>query len=506
MISVTEPTADCQREIVRALVNIAEGRGTRAGTLIEHELHEDLTEYQWDRCWWNARWWARNEDRTTYELFRLAGKGCPVVVDRDGSRLAVDARYPDLVRASIERPSEPTRVESLEARREQLRPQRNPDAGQPLRVRAIRFEQNERVFYSAVVPAGDILSRSKVDEWSADVSEEEAGYQRAPMGTRLRAVANYMEEPEAVMPVGGLLNARASVDGSYGKVLEFEADQGQVGPIQSGWMTIPSEATPLYIVDMQHRLLGIKRAIEEDGREELSDFPMVLTIADGLSKLEEIEQFELINTTQKKVRTDLARRLMSIQLSDPDTALKYDQKGRKWEARGPKIADWLRLNSPVWRDAIMPPNKTKRDMPTALTKETSFVTSMKPILQTPVFQRSEDEHVATFIDRYWQAIAEIWPHAFQEPQANVIHQTAGVYSLHMLMPEIVELVRERHGMDLKAVLTKANFVEAMQPWRNELPADFWAKAAEDGAAQYGTGMGAFTRLAAMLRSKLETFD
>ena len=85
-----------------------------------------------------------------------------------------------------------------------------------------------------------------------------------------------------------------------------------------------------------------------------------------MSKIEEIEQFELINTTQKKVRTDLARRLMSIQMSDPDTALKYDQKGKKWEARGPKIADWLNHNSDVWRDAIMPPNKTKKEMPTAL--------------------------------------------------------------------------------------------------------------------------------------------
>ena len=87
MISVVEPTADCQREIVRALVNLAEGRGTKAGTLLEFELHDDLTEYQWDRCWWNARWWARNEDVTTYELFRLAGKGCPIIVDTDGARI-----------------------------------------------------------------------------------------------------------------------------------------------------------------------------------------------------------------------------------------------------------------------------------------------------------------------------------------------------------------------------------------------------------------------------------
>jgi DGQHR domain-containing protein len=503
MISVAEPSADCQREIVRALANLAEGRGTAAGTVVEFELTEDLTEYQWDRCWWNARWWARNEDTTTYELFRLAGKGCPIVVDQEGARISLDIRYPDLVKASIDKQAtrtiEPVPQQPVE------RPARNEDPHEGLRVRAIRFEQNGRVFYSTVIPAGDILTRAKVDEWNVDVPDDEAGYQRAPMATRLRAVANYMEEKEAVMPVGGLLNARAQGDAAYGQVLGFEPDDEASGPIQAGWLTVPPSATPLFIVDMQHRLLGIQRAID-DGREDLADFPMVLTLADGLSKIEEIEQFELINTTQKKVRTDLARRLMSIQLSDPDTALKYDQKGKKWEARGPLIADWLNHNSDVWIGGIMPPNMTKRDMPTALTKETSFVTSLKPILQTPVFQRTDDEHVAIFLDRFWQGVRAIWPTAFLHPKEHVIHQTAGVYSLHMLMPELVELVRERHGMDLRAVLTADHFEEVMTPWREKLPPDFWARDAEDGAAQFGTGMGAFARLAALLRSELELID
>lgn len=506
MISVAEPTADCQREIVRALVNIAEGRGTAAGTLVEFDLHDDLTEYQWDRCWWNTRWWARNEDKTTYELFRLAGKGCPIVVDQEGARISLDIRYPDLVKASMADNQASELIPHRSSHSPSERPSRNADPASDLRVRAIRFEQHGRVFYSVVIPAGDIIGRSMVDEWSADVADEDAGYQRAPMGTRLRAVANYMGEPEAVMPVGGLLNARAEADGAHGDVLKFEPDKDESGPIQAGWLTVPSSATPLYIVDMQHRLLGINRAIVDDGREDLADFPMVLTIADGLSRIEEIEQFELINTTQKKVRTDLARRLMSIQMSDPDTALKYDQKGKKWEARGPKIADWLNHNSEVWRDGIMPPNKTKKDMPGTLTRETSFVSSLKPILQTPVFQRTDDEHVAIFIDRYWTAIKSVWPRAFREPQDHVIHKTAGVYSLHMLMPEVVELVREKHGMDLKSVLTVENFTHAMTPWRSDLSEEFWARDAEDGAAQYGTGMGAFGRLAATLRSRLGLID
>lgn len=504
-IQVREPGAECQREVLRALVRVAEGGGVRQGTVIEYPLDGFLSEYQWDRCWWNARWWSRNEEPTAYELFRLAGKGCPIEVDASGrARLSLDTSYPARVGAALSRgdTSRPlTQGANTDSTfmtpREELSMQAIRDS---LRVRAIRFEQNGRVFYTTVVPADEIIQRSRVDLWSADVPDEEAGYQRAPMATRLRDMANYIEEDDAILPVGGLLNARSESESAYGQVLGFEPDAAHNGTVQSGWLTIPSEATPLFIVDMQHRLLGIERAIYEDSRSELADFPVVVTIADGLSKLEEIEQFELINTTQKKVRTDLARRLMSMQLSDPDTALKFDQKGRKWEARGPKIADWLNRNSEIWRDAIMPPNKMKRQMPTALTKETSFVTSLKPILQTPVFQRTDDEQVATLIDRYWHAVRNIWPEPFKRPDEHVIHRTSGVFSLHQLMPEVFELARA----DAHAPTTD-RMTEVIDRW-HRLGDDFWAREREDGAARYGTSMGAFSRLAAELRKELPEMD
>lgn len=363
-------------------------------------------------------------------------------------------------------------------------------------IPAIRFEQNGRVFYCTAIPVQELLDRSKVDIWSADAPTEDAGYQREPSRARLREVANYMEGDDAIMPLGGLVNARGVGDGEeYGERLRFEPSGPSFGRVQAGLLTLAEDALPLFVVDMQHRLGGLRVAMEDDQRDDLADFPVVATIADGLSRLEEIEQFELINTTQKKVRTDLARRLMAIQIEDPERRVTLEVKGRLWEARGPVIADWLNRHGKVWRGRIVPPNKSKREMPNGIARETSFVTSLKPVLQTPLFARMQDDQVATVLDRYWEAIERIFPSAFQRPGENVIQKTAGVFSLHSLAPDVVELVRSDYPE-----LSAENFEKALAPLR-ALGADYWRADNVDGAGRYG-GMKGYAQLAVELRRLL----
>jgi len=250
---------------------------------------------------------------------------------------------------------------------------------------------------------------------------------------------------------------------------------------------------------MQHRLGGLQQAVFDEGREDLADFPVVVTIADGLSKLEEVEQFELINTTQKKVRTDLARRLMAIQSQDAERRKAIDERGRLWEARGPLVADWLNRHGTWWVGRIIPPNKSKRETPAGIIRETSFVTSLKPILQMPLFQRMADDQVSDVLNRYWSALCGYFPEAFARPNDHVIQKTPGVFSLHMLFPEVAEIARSNSGdMSLESLAS------AMKSW-GDLDSDFWDRDNEEGAGRYGNMKG-FARLAAELRHLLPTLD
>jgi DGQHR domain-containing protein len=348
--------------------------------------------------------------------------------------------------------------------------------------------------YSAAIPAGALLDRVEVDEWS---DKHKDGYQRAVSAARLREVAAYVRGNDAIMPLSGLLNARADMDGSYGKVLEFSKTAEFSPEISVGMLTLPDPPETLKIVDMQHRLGGIGLAIES-GLDELREFPVIATISDGLSKMEEVEQFELINTTQKKVRTDLARRLLSLQANEVDRRVKIDRKGRLWEATGPTVVDWLNTKGQIWKGRIMPPNKSKAEMPKAIVRETSFVTSLKPILQGPFYRRMQEAQVAELIDRFWQAVARLWPECFVIPEDYVIQKTPGVFCMHALAPEVIELVRAKN-LDLSV----ANLLKAMEGWKS-LESDFWA-ADGDGAAKYGSMKG-FTQLAADLREHLPDAD
>jgi DGQHR domain-containing protein len=362
------------------------------------------------------------------------------------------------------------------------------------KIKAIRFVQNSRVFYTAVIPAGILISLSKVDVWDPD--KPRSGYQRAPSNTRKREIGRYALRPDSIMPVGGLMNARSNNEsqGSYGSVLSFEEEYLD-GDISYGILSIPDEAIPLYIVDMQHRLGGYEWAIAQDAGGHLADFPLVVTIADGLSQMEEVDQFDLINTTQKKVRTDLARRLKSIQMLDLDHRLALDQRGRLWEAKGPVIAEKLNSQPGVWFGRILPPNKTKSDQPTMAVRETTFVTSLKPILQTPYFIRQSEDHSAQLIGRYWEALHHLWPEAFVNPNASVIQKSPGVYSLHALAPEIFELVRD------KGEVSEKNIYEVVKLLEGVGGSEFWENTNYDGAAQYGSLKG-FRILTSTLRQYL----
>lgn len=360
------------------------------------------------------------------------------------------------------------------------------------KTRATQLIQNERVFYVAVISAGDLINLTAVDVWSDD--NPNGGYQRAPELPRIKKIAEYAAGADAIMPMGGLLNARGS---AYGKVLQFQSDQpGKPAPV-SGMLTIPDSALPLYVVDMQHRIAGYRWAIEENHQEELRGFPLVVTIADGLSKMEEVDQFELINTTQKKVRTDLARRLRAQHLGDPQSAEKLGSANQLWDARGALVTQFLNTAEGIWQGRVLPPNKNRSEQPEFIMRETSFVTSLKPVLRMPYCTMISEEQVAQLILNYWTGIARAFPEAFEKPDEHVIQKSNGIFPLHMIAPEVFQTIKSKGGL-----LETPMFENIFKPMAKELEGSyFWHRDNPYGAARFGAMKG-FSFLAAELRNYL----
>ncbi len=350
---------------------------------------------------------------------------------------------------------------------------------------AIQFKQNGRIFYVAAIPARILVGITKVDVWQQ--GEEDPGYQRAPQDSRKREIGKYLMDENAIMPAGGLLNSRArgeSDSNAYGKTLKFH-ETGRTGDVAIGELTIPDNAEPLYIVDMQHRLGGFEWVMQQPGYAKVGEMPLVVTIADGLAKLEEIDQFDLINTTQKKVRTDLARRLKSIQAKDLDHREQLELSGKLWEAKGANVVDLLNSKEGVWFHRILPPNKPKSEMPTAVARETSFVESLKPILVQPYFTMQSDEKCAELIADYWEAVRRVFPEAFTSPDEYVIQKSPGIFALHSIAMFVFEIAKS------KGIVNADTIYNVIKPIGevDEAGSEFWRSDNEDGAAQYGSQKG-----------------
>ncbi|MFA5628781.1 MAG: DGQHR domain-containing protein [Dehalococcoidales bacterium] len=348
-----------------------------------------------------------------------------------------------------------------------------------MRIKVIPFRQEGVQLYSGVVKAGDLVDACEVDVYREEGGEYK-GYQRMPEPARTKKVASYLKnESRPLLPTSILL--------SYRGQLEKEGE----------FIDIPANSE-IYIVDGQHRVYGIKRAIEEFGLDRLLDYELPIVIIENMESEDEANQFRIINETMKKVRTDLARRLLALKYSDgsPEGRRAIRLSGRVWEATSAEIIKILGMDhdSP-WKGKIQPPNSRKESG--HIVRELSFSTSLKPILNQRPYSTWTPTRLAEKIKYLWIALQELIPEAFETPNEYVIQKTPGVFSFHILAFDILEELRvngisDPSISDIKNILT--NLEEFISP-------DYWRNDNADGAAMAGSMKG-FNLIADDMSEKL----
>lgn len=347
-----------------------------------------------------------------------------------------------------------------------------------LEIPVQRGEQDGVTLYLGWVPAGVLAVRGVIDHFRNENGEDK-GYQRSLEPRRVKAVASYLRAAGSkILPGSILINIRAS----EAHMLTFRETHGGFGSL-----TVPAGVS-LYIVDGQHRVKGLGYAINDMGQKRLDRFPMAIVITAGLTLEEEADQFRIINETAKKVPTDLARRVLAQQVTRLGRPGLLTME-RLWEADGSRVCELLNMTegSP-WKGRIQPPNKRKDKTHTV--KETSFVSSLKPILgrDRPLFKRTA-ESVAPILIDYWSVWSELVPEPFEYPSEYVLLKTPGVFALHRLAAVIFEVCLQR-----KLHLRKDTFLDALKYISPEhLAPSFWKSEVDpekpEGAAVYGSMKG-----------------
>ena len=370
--------------------------------------------------------------------------------------------------------------------------------------------KSETPIVSGFMPAGLLIPDNYKIPYRDSLKK--TGYQRPPQPARINELASDLRQGRTDLPTAVLLNFR---DHGIRKALKY-GDQGAYLDLNELW----AEGRPrtagayFYVVDGQHRILALDKVINDEAHKENDDWksfqiPFVCML--GANEDEEMDEFYIVNSKAKSVRTDLAYELLKERADrDGDVYQALVERGREWQVDAQGIAQRLFETSPVWRHAIRFPSMEKGS--TTITN-TGMVNSMKPLLNdSPLFKRASMDHRIKILDAYWKGIKASMPEAFEDPTDYSLQKGHGAIILHEVLPDVLELVRSK-GL---SVTEPESFEEVIGPALQSLEGDngrgetvkgvdFW-KASIDGAAgSFSSSVGRRV-LAAKLRQLLPGLD
>ena len=306
------------------------------------------------------------------------------------------------------------------------------------------------------------------------------GYQRPPQEARINQLASDLRNDRTDLPTAVLLNIR---------------HKDSPGLISGGKLRVDGIKTALkfHVVDGQHRLLALQKLMGEDAdRWAHFDIPFVCLL--GASEEEEMNQFYIVNSTAKSVKTDLALALLRRRTeSDADVYEALQERGRAWMSDGQHVVERLANESSIWRGRIRLPSMEKGG---TTISSASMVSSMKPLLVSPYFGGLKPEQQLKVLESFWAGIREVLRPAFDDAEKYVVTKGVAVMVLHGLLPDVLERVRSR-GLSTTDTTAYAKVMQdALLKLEGENgdgnPVDgleFWLAGAEGAAGSYSSSAG-----------------
>jgi DGQHR domain-containing protein len=258
------------------------------------------------------------------------------------------------------------------------------------------------------------------------------GYQRPPQQSRINELANDLRKRRVDLPTAILLNIRsrdASSALQQGALnLELLEQMGR-------------RERKFYVVDGQHRMLALQQLVTEETNENehWSNYPIPFVCMLGANEDQEMEQFHIVNSKAKSVRTDLSLILLRQRADKhPEVFEQLVERGKDWQVGGERLAERLADTSSIWRGRIRMP---AMDKGSTTISSASMVGSLKPLLLSPYFSNLGIESQQKVLDAYWAGIRELLRPAFDEPDRFNIQKGVGVVVMHTLLLSLLEIAK-----------------------------------------------------------------
>jgi DGQHR domain-containing protein len=378
---------------------------------------------------------------------------------------------------------------TVEVEREVTVMARTEERTPPSPLAAIDIVEGQELRSGVPVVAGFIRAGVLIDNYDIPTYDPRTGkgYQRPLQESRVNELVKDLSKERVDLPTGILLNVR-----------NREARQAvKAGKLSLSYLRdSASHRVIFHVVDGQHRVAALLKLINDDPDGEWRDFLIPFICMVGATEQEEMEQFYVVNSRAKSVRTDLAFALLrKLTDRDPKMMERLDEKGKGWQVEAEKLVEALAEGSSVWRGLIRlaAMEKGGTTMPSA-----SMVTSLKPVLSMSLFSRLTFEQQQQVIEAFWSGLREVMRPAFDNPQDYVLQKGVGVMVLHIILVEVLEIARATG----RSILDAATYRDIMQKPMDQLAGeaqdglgtpvsgvDFWRTAPAGAAGSYSSSAG-----------------
>ena len=300
---------------------------------------------------------------------------------------------------------------------------------------AVELRQGGRALYITSLTVSELAAPGfcSVDELDTG---DDSGFQRV------------LEEPRAKRLAADMVKARAAARAflpttvllATGRALDYDPARRVV--------SFDPDAAKFNVVDGQHRINGMRRAVAQD--ESLANFPVAAVIAAGLDDKDQTYHFYLVNTKQKSVDKSVEQMLMARlrNMDDlgergvfiPDRILR---EVRRKDGVRDALHIVTRLNSDPrspWFQRVRMANEPSG--PRTTIKQNAFVNSVKKYLLVAGYElnsskRHEETRHAMLRD-YWRAVEDVFVEG--DARESVAFRHSGTLFFHRVsMPMFVWL-------------------------------------------------------------------
>jgi len=337
--------------------------------------------------------------------------------------------------------------------------------------------------------------RFKIHKWESG-QEIEKGYQRSPQQSRINKIKDYLqiEVENPIFPTAILVNARKPLNFE-----RFEIQSKKYGKEKSDFGKLTINQT-LYVIDGQHRIEAFKDIMQRKelaSRYDYIELPIVILSNFGYK--EEVEQFYVINSRQKTIKTDLAQRIF-MEISKDDIGTKLIKETNKWQMPAITVVDALNADvESEWYELISLPDDDKDMRKERVISQNSFITSLKPFFvgsrqrwnyTSNKFENGSKivKECKKLIDSYWKMIKNVWPECFENKKKFILFKTIGVYSLHIVLADYMNGHPNLNEKDIISEIEKLLIIARAE---NRFTPNFW-EVGNAIARERGQNAGAYS--------------